>query len=70
MRLRAMPRIGAPVTVAFLAVQIDGRVVAVDPDQRGLEVELSDGDRVRFELSRATGTFLSVGHAGARLLFE
>lgn len=70
MKLRAMPLIGAPVTVAFLAVQMTGRVVAVDRDHRGLEVELADGERLRFELSRATGTFLSIGHAGARLLFE
>ena len=65
-----MPTVGAPVTVAFLAVQMAGRVIAVDLDQRGLEVELSDGERLRFELSRATGTFIAADSSRARLLFE
>ncbi len=64
-----MPRVGAPVLVAYLAVQMQGTVVAVDEDLRGLEVELSDGERVRFRLSRATGTFLAEDSSRARLLF-
>ncbi len=64
-----MPRVGASVLVAYLAVQMPGTVTAVDDDLRGLEVELSDGERVRFRLSRATGTFLAVDSSRARLLF-
>ncbi len=67
---RATPRVGAPVLVAYLAVQMHGTVISVDEDLRGLEVELSDGERVSFRLSRATGTFLSVDSSRARLLFE
>lgn len=65
-----MPHLGAQVTVAFLAIQMPGRVVGIDQDGRGLEVELSDGERLRFALSRATGTFLAVGQTDARLLFQ
>jgi hypothetical protein len=45
-------------------------VIAVDEDQRGLEVELDDGDRMRFRLIRATGTFRAEDSSRARLLFE
>lgn len=69
-RLRAMPRVGASVQVAFLAVRMRGTVVALDDDLRGLEVQLSDGERVRFQLSQATGTFLAADSSRARLLFE
>lgn len=65
-----MPRVGARVLVAYLAVQVPGTVIAVDADRRGVDVELVDGERVRFELSRATGTFQAAGHTRARLLFE
>lgn len=65
-----MPRLGARVLVVYLAVRIPGIVSVVDPDLRGLEVDLADGERLRFTLSRATGTFLAADRSGARLLFE
>ena len=57
-------------SVAFLATRMTGTVTAVDGDLRGLEVLLPDGERLRFRLSRATGTFIAEGHSGARLLFH
>ena len=70
-RPRAMPHVGAPVTVAFLAVRIGGVVTSIDLDARRLMVATDDGQTLAFGLSRATGTFLADGQqGGARLLFE
>jgi hypothetical protein len=70
-RPRAMPHLGAPVTVVFLAVRVAGVVVGVDADARRVEVATEDGQSLVFVLSRATGTFLANGQqSGARLLFE
>lgn len=69
-RRRQIPRVGARVLVSYLATRVPGTVTAVDDDQRGLEVELDDGDRLRFRLVRATGTFRAVDSSRARLLFE
>jgi hypothetical protein len=69
-RRRLIPRVGARVLVSFLAARVAGTVIAVDEDQRGLEVELDDGDRMRFRLIRATGTFRAEDSSRARLLFE
>jgi hypothetical protein len=69
-RRRQIPRVGARVLVSFLAARVPGTVIAVDADHRGLEVELDDGDRLRFRLVRATGLFQAVDSSRARLLFE
>ena len=66
-----MPHVGAPVTVAFLAVRIGGVVTSIDFEARRLVVATDDGQTLAFGLSRATGTFLADGQqGGARLLFE
>jgi hypothetical protein len=66
-----MPHVGAEVTVAYLAVRIEGVVTAVDYDARRVIVATEDGQALAFGLSRATGTFLADGQqGGARLLFE
>ena len=70
-RPRAMPHVGAEVTVAFLAVRLGGVVTGVEEDARRVHVATEDGQTVVFGLSRATGTFLADGQqSGARLLFE
>lgn len=69
-RRRQIPRVGARVLVSFLAARVPGTVIAVDEDQRGLEVELDDGDHLRFRLVRATGMFQAEDSSRARLLFE
>jgi hypothetical protein len=58
------------VIVAFLATAVNGSIVQVDADLRGLEVLTEDGERVRFELSAATGIFMATDHSRARLFFE
>lgn len=68
-RPRAIPRVGARVLVAYLAVQSPGTVVSVSDDLRELEVELDDGDRVAFRLVHATGTFRALDSSRARLRF-
>lgn len=67
---RALPRVGASVTVFFLAARVCGEVVVVDPDQRGLEVLTDEGEAIRFTLQRTTGMFQSDGQTGARLFFD
>lgn len=67
---RALPRVDAPVTVFFLAARVPGEVVSIDADQRGLEVLTDEGETIRFELQRTTGTFQSDGQTGARLFFD
>jgi ABC-type hemin transport system ATPase subunit len=69
MRTRAMPRVGAQVIVAYLATQVPGTITELDDAGRALEVRLAGGERVRFALSRATGTFLATDPSNARLLF-
>jgi hypothetical protein len=65
-----MPYVGDHVTVAFLAVRVEGEVTAVDYEARRVHVATEDGQDLVFGLSRATGTFLADGRqAGARLLF-
>jgi hypothetical protein len=70
MRTRVVPQIGQPVVVAFLAVRIEGTVVAVDPDRRGLEVATDEGEVIRFVLRRATGRFQADGQVGVNLYFR
>ncbi|MDQ6806877.1 MAG: hypothetical protein M3065_18385 [Actinomycetota bacterium] len=70
-RQRAMPHLGDPVTIVFLAERVGGVVTGVEVDARRLLVATDDGQALVFELSRATGTFLADGRqSGARLLFE
>jgi hypothetical protein len=67
---RAMPVVGAHVTIAFLAVTRAGTIVEVAEEGRRLEVLLEDGGRMTFALSRATGRFTEDGRqTGARLTF-
>ena len=69
-RARAMPHVGDPVTVVFLAARVEGVVTGVDYEARRVLVATEDGQALAFELSRATGTFLVDGkQSGARLLF-
>ena len=70
MKARATPAVGARVTVAFLATRASGSIERVDADLRGLEVLTEDGDRLRFELSTATGIFMATDHSRARLFFD
>src|SRR4051794_22523959 len=70
MKARAIPTVGCRVTVAFLATRASGSIESVDADLRGLEVLTEDGERVRFELSPATGIFMATDHSRARLFFE
>ena len=67
---RRVPRAGGHVLVVFLDARLPGTVIAVTPDQREVEVELEGGERLRFRLMAATGTFRSVDANRARLLFE
>lgn len=67
---RRIPREGGSVLVVFLDARVPGTVISVDPDQREIEVELEDGERLRFRLMAATGTFRSLDGSRARLLFE
>jgi hypothetical protein len=71
MPLRVVPRVGHPVTIAFLAARIDGVVAGTDDERRSLSVLTDEGETVRFALNRATGRYLSEGRqSGARLLFR
>jgi hypothetical protein len=71
MPIRAIPRIGDPVTVAFLSAQIGGVVAGADDERRSVNVVTDEGETVSFALNRATGRFLSEGRqSGARLLFS
>jgi hypothetical protein len=70
MRARAIPRVGDRVVVAFLATRASGSIDHVDEDLRGLEVLIDDGERLRFELSGAIGTFIATDHSRARLFFD
>jgi hypothetical protein len=70
MRARAIPRVGRRVIVAFLATRAAGSIERVDADLRGLEVLTDDGERLRFELSGATGIFMATDHSRARLFFD
>jgi hypothetical protein len=70
MQPRALPRVGAPVTVFFLAARVRGEVVAIDSDLRRLDVLTEEGEIIPFTLQRTTGRFHSDDHAGARLYFD
>jgi hypothetical protein len=66
-----MPTVGAPVTVAFLDARVAGVIEELRDDARLLFVATSDGRRLTFALSRATGQFVEDGEqTGARLSFD
>lgn len=66
-----MPTVGAPVTVAFLDARVAGVIEELRDDARLLVVATSDGRRLTFALSRATGQFVEDGEqTGARLSFD
>jgi hypothetical protein len=66
-----MPTVGARVTVAFLDARVAGVIEEVRDDGRRLVVATSDGRRLTFALSRATGQFAEDGEqTGARLSFD
>jgi hypothetical protein len=71
MSIRALPRIGDQVTVAYLSARVGGVVADLDDNQLSLEVLTDEGDRLTFALNRATGRYLGDGRqSGARLLFH
>ena len=70
MKARAVPRVGRRVIVVFLATRVSASIERVDADLRGLEVLTEDGERLRFELSGATGIFMATDHSRARLFFD
>jgi hypothetical protein len=70
MRSRLVPSVGQRVLVAFLAARTRGSIERVDNDLHGLEVLTDDGERLRFELSRVTGTFTATDNSRARLFFD
>ncbi len=71
MSLRRAPFVGARVTVVFLARRVGGTIEELADGGRRLVVTTDDGERIRFALSPATGSFLEEGRAvgGARLTF-
>jgi hypothetical protein len=67
---RTVPRVDQRVTIVYLGGRTAGIVQHVDADLRGVEVLTEDGETLRFELSRATGHFMSGGQSGLRLLLR
>lgn len=71
MPIRALPRVGDEVTVAYLSARVGGVVAAVDHEVRSLAVLTEEGDTLDFWLNRATGHYLAGGRqSGARLVFS
>ena len=70
MPLRAMPRVGAAVSIEYLGATVRGVVDSIEGDGRRVMVETEDGRSVHFALNRATATFTIDGsQTGARLRF-
>jgi len=67
-RLRGYPSQGAAVTVLSFGDPVAGVVIAVSADRRSLEVATRNGERLAFDLRRATGRFESAD--GRRLRFD
>lgn len=68
---RLVPTVGAPASVVRLAARARATIVAVGDGGRELVVVTDTGERMRFALSRATGTFVEEGRQyGARLTLE
>ncbi|MHB8657364.1 MAG: hypothetical protein ACYC91_05330 [Solirubrobacteraceae bacterium] len=70
MRIRRVPQLGGRVTVVYLASRVGGVVEQVADDLRRLTVLTDDGERIGFQLSQATASFLSTDGSHARLLFD
>jgi hypothetical protein len=71
MPLRAMPRVGATVSIEYLGSTVRGVVDSIGGDGRQLLVETEDGRAMEFALNRATATFTADGsQTGARLRFD
>ncbi len=71
MPLRAMPRVGATVSIEYLGSTVRGVVDGIAQDGRLLMVETEDGRWMEFALNRATATFTADGgQTGARLRFD
>jgi hypothetical protein len=71
MPLRAMPQVGATVSIEYLGATVRGVVDSVDGEGRLLFVETEDGRSMQFTLNRATATFTADGgQTGARLRFD
>jgi hypothetical protein len=71
MPLRAMPRVGAMVSIEYLGATVRGVVDSVEEEGRRVAVETEDGRTVHFTLNRATATFTADGtQTGARLRFD
>jgi hypothetical protein len=67
---RAIPRVGDPVTVRFLAAKVNGTIEWVDGDLHRLRVLTDEGEMLTFKLSPAMARFVTEAHpAGPRLLF-
>jgi hypothetical protein len=71
MPLRAMPYVGAPVSIEYLGSRLSGVVDSVEADGRRLLVHTEDGRLVTFALNGATATFTADGgQTSARLRFD
>jgi hypothetical protein len=66
---RPLPRIGARARIAHFGGSFEfARVLAIGEEGRALEVLSEHGERLRFELNRASARFVEAGNAhGARL---
>lgn len=66
---RPLPRVGARARIAHFGGSLEpARVIAVADEGRVLEVLSERGERLRFELNRATARFVAAGSAhGPRL---
>jgi hypothetical protein len=71
MPLRAMPHVGATVSIEYLGSTVRGVVDSVEGDGRRLLVNTEDGRVMAFALNGATATFTADGsQTGARLRFD
>lgn len=70
MPLRAMPHVGATVSIEYLGATVRGVVESIENDSRRLRVQTEDGRWEQFALNGATATFTIDGsQTGARLRF-
>jgi hypothetical protein len=71
MPLRAMPRVGATVSIEYLGSTLRGVVDSVERDGRRLLVHTEDDRVMAFALNGATATFTADGsQTSARLRFD
>lgn len=68
---RRAPRVGAAVTISFLATRVRGAVEEVSDEGRRVLVLTEEGELIEFVLSPVTGIFVRDGdQTGARLSFD